>query len=210
MKKVSNYCHGNINLLRSLHLYWTLEGPNHCGSFTSTKLDYRQDGFKCDVTNLRQTGFHLLPAKQLHQTLTFTPKLHHQHRFPGSVWGWVFALRLFHCFIVLQIWHAGASVCSVLVIPWWGLTTGSLPSCRSGPSPAAALMMVNDSKDLPLSHWQLCALNAMWVWNKQTFRWTDGTQLIITWDRGDKLEQRPKLVQSQITNMQILQESIRY
>lgn len=52
--------------------------------------------------------------------------------------GWIFALRLFHCFTVLQIWHTGASICSVLVFLWWSLATGALPSCRSGLLPTAA------------------------------------------------------------------------
>lgn len=83
----------------------------------------------------------------------------------SSYWktGWIFALRLFHCFTVFQIWHTGASICSVPVFLWWILATGALPSCRSGSLPTAALMMVNDAGNLPLSHWQFGALNIIWV-----------------------------------------------
>lgn len=78
---------------------------------------------------------------------------------------------------------------------WWSLATGALPSCRSGPLPTAALMMVSDAGNLPLFRLQCGALSLIWM-GVRMHRWTDGAQL--------KSGHRSQVCQSQITNMQII------
>lgn len=75
------------------------------------------------MSGLLQFGQLSAGKRKYYQTIKLTHKynLHHQQLFLKSlksVLGWIFALRLFHCFTVFQIWHTGASVCSVLVFLW--------------------------------------------------------------------------------------------
>lgn len=162
-------------------------------AFSSTDITLKKYP---DWHDVRSSVFGQLSAgrRKYYQTIKFTHK--YNSYFKTVSLGGFFSLRWFHFFSVFQIWHTSASICSALVFLWWSLATGALPSCRSGPLPTAALMMVNDAGNLPV--W--CSEYHM-SWESEI----DGYQ-----DRWNsikyqmKLGHRSNLIQSRITNMQIL------